>query len=67
VSQAFLYLRSRRYAGGGHINQRTRNFISTRSIGGGNEDEVQMSEAIVEPTWDGTNDVIAISAGSAIA
>ena len=40
--------------------------ITNRSIGGGNEEDVQMSEVLIEPTWDGTNDVLAISTASAI-
>lgn len=40
--------------------------ITTRRVGGEGEDQPQMLEILVEPTWDGTNDVIAINAATAI-
>ncbi len=40
--------------------------ISVRSVGGGGEGDPQMSEVTIEPTWDGVNDVVAVSTASAI-
>jgi hypothetical protein len=40
--------------------------VYAKTVGGGSEEDPQMTEITIEPTWDGTNDVIAISTGSAI-
>lgn len=40
--------------------------LYTRTIGGGSDDDPQMTEGVFVPTWDGTNDVLAISTASAI-
>lgn len=40
--------------------------IYKTTVGGGSEEEPQMSQVTIEPTWDGTNDVVALSTASAI-
>lgn len=40
--------------------------ITLQTVGGENEDQPQMLELLIEPTWDGTNDVIAVNTATAI-
>lgn len=41
--------------------------VHVRSPGGGASEDTQMAEVIIEPTFDGTNDTVAVSAATAIA
>lgn len=40
--------------------------IHVRAPGGGASEDTQMAEVVIEPTWDGTNDTLALSTAAAI-